>query len=97
MVKQRAHARWAIKEAAYKALTPSLPLLRSMQPDYRLTFHSFDLVHTRGAPRLDILRMKGGSSEGEQLEGISLMSSLSHDAGVVVGVVLAQQTAIQKG
>jgi len=74
-----------------------LPLLRTMQPDYRLTFHSFDLVHTRGAPRLDMLRMTDGKGEAERIEGISLMSSLSHDAGVVVGVVLAQQTATSKG
>jgi len=99
---------WAIKEAAYKALTPSLPLLRTLVPSFHLSFHSFDLVHQRGIPQLNLLRhappvlpapatseqgtLRGNVEERSAvLREIALLSTLSHDAGVVVGVVLAQR------
>ena len=84
--------RWAIKEAAYKAITPSLPLLGL--PGHHVGFHTFDLAHNRGAPLLRINSSSVGSTgttDGDPFGKVSLMSSISHDGGVVVGVVLAQR------
>lgn len=84
--------RWAIKEAAYKAIIPSLPLLGL--PGHHVGFHTFDLTHDRGAPVLRIIsRSKGsnGATDRDPFGRVSLMSSISHDGGVVVGVVLAQR------
>jgi phosphopantetheinyl transferase (holo-ACP synthase) len=80
--------RWAIKEAAYKAIIPSLPLLGL--PGHHVGFHTFDLAHNRGAPLLRINPVSTGATE-DPFGRVCLMSSISHDGGVVVGVVLAQR------
>ncbi|WVQ73008.1 hypothetical protein IAR50_002571 [Cryptococcus sp. DSM 104548] len=70
-------SRWCIKEAAYKSLSPLLP----RPPSWK----SFQLVHSpSGQPSLDIVQ-----EQDQMRERWRLMSTLSHDAGVVVGVVLA--------
>ncbi|ADV24110.1 holo-[acyl-carrier protein] synthase [Cryptococcus gattii E566] len=78
-------SRWCIKEAAYKSLSPLLPRPPS--------FKTFELVHSStGQPRLDIIT--------EAKDKYVLLSSLSHDAGVVVGVVIAMDKTfhlLQKG
>ncbi|OWZ63521.1 hypothetical protein AYX15_04553 [Cryptococcus neoformans] len=67
-------SRWCIKEAAYKSLSPLLPRPPS--------FKTFELAHSStGQPTLDII--------SEAKDRYALLSSLSHDAGVVVGVVIA--------
>ncbi|TYJ57117.1 hypothetical protein B9479_002218 [Cryptococcus floricola] len=73
-------SRWCIKEAAYKSLTPLLP----RPPSWK----SFHLAHSpSGQPSLDIVQLPGlGGGGGERWR---LMATLSHDAGVVVGVVVA--------
>lgn len=81
--------RWAIKEAAYKAIIPSLPLLRL--PGHHVGFHTFDLTHSRGAPLLRINPKDPTGATEDPFAKVSLMSSISHDGGVVVGVVLAQR------
>ncbi|WVO12494.1 holo-[acyl-carrier-protein] synthase [Cryptococcus depauperatus] len=68
-------SRWCIKEAAYKSLFGLLP----SSP----TFKTFQLVHaSTGQPRLDIVPQ-------EIAANYALMPTLSHDAGVVVGVVVS--------
>ncbi|WVQ84905.1 hypothetical protein IAT38_007068 [Cryptococcus sp. DSM 104549] len=69
--------RWSIKEAAYKAISPLL----SRPP----SFKTFELSHSpAGQPRLNIV---ASEAKGRY----SLMTTLSHDAGVVVGVVIAME------
>ncbi|ODN81497.1 hypothetical protein L202_01919 [Cryptococcus amylolentus CBS 6039] len=82
-------SRWCIKEAAYKSLTPLLP----RPPSWK----SFHLAHSpSGQPSLDIVQLPGpglpglgGGGGGGGGERWRLMATLSHDAGVVVGVVVA--------
>ncbi|KAK1924875.1 4'-phosphopantetheinyl transferase superfamily [Papiliotrema laurentii] len=83
--------RWAIKEAAYKAIYPSLPYVRTLHPGFHPTFHAFDLCHENNVPVLRVLRCGRSGTDGEVLPGLRLLSSVSHDAGVVVGVVVALQ------
>lgn len=90
-----------MKEAAYKALYPSLPLIRASNPDFILSFHSFEMDHHKGVPLLRVLNHSSATQhsqegthtipEGDDVRGIRLMCSLSHDAGVAVGVVIANQ------
>ncbi|KAK8853100.1 holo-[acyl-carrier-protein] synthase [Kwoniella newhampshirensis] len=72
-------SRWTLKEASYKSLASHLPTLP--------TWKSLEVTHLpSGQP---ILR----PTDRTITERYSLMGSLSHDAGVVVGVVIAQQTS----
>ena len=80
---------WAIKEAAYKSLYPILPILQTQVPDQRLSFHSFDLDHIKTAPMLRLLQCDFNGTNGEEVLGIRFICSVSHDAGIVVAVVVA--------
>jgi hypothetical protein len=83
--------RWAIKEAAYKSLYPHV----------RTTFRSFDLRKSKGSgqPKLHLIghttskpeQSHGDGDSNIDVEEVDLVASLSHDAGVVVGVVIAQR------
>lgn len=86
----RAWNRWAIKEAAYKSLYPYV----------KTTFRSFDLRKSKGGqPKLHLIghttpEKSHGGGDGDSnidVEAVDLVASLSHDAGVVVGVVIAQR------
>lgn len=74
--------RWATKEAGYKALSP-----------YFLTsFHSFDMCkHASGQPNLRLvapLSIRGVLKPDD----VQLMTTISHDAGVLAAVVVAFKT-----
>lgn len=75
--------RWVLKEAAYKALSAHLPLIwKSLTVDHlpsgqpTITFKSDDTTAGRSALMIGM--------------EVDLMCTISHDAGVVVGVVIAQ-------
>lgn len=128
-----AEPRWAVKEAAYKALHPSLPIFRTLHPDFQFSFHTFDLVPSTSAPSLRVLRPssrlskptieistdaenpvisneagsgesnapngidgEGETDEVETMDGVRMMVSVSHDAGVVVGMVVAIDEGISR-
>lgn len=78
--------RWTLKEAAYKAVPPHY-LAR------RLTWKSLDLRYPpSGGPILQLSEdMLGKNEEASTEGGLKFLASLSHDAGIVVGVVVAQQ------
>jgi holo-[acyl-carrier protein] synthase len=75
--------RWVLKEAAYKALSAHVPL----------TWKSLEVDNLpSGQPTIryspdDTTTGRSTSMVGMELD---LMCTLSHDAGVVVGVVIAQ-------
>ncbi|WWD19514.1 holo-[acyl-carrier-protein] synthase [Kwoniella shandongensis] len=72
-------SRWTLKEASYKSLASHLP-------GHPPTWKSLEITHSpSGQP---ILR----PTDRIVAEKYSLMGSLSHDAGVVVGVVIAQRS-----
>lgn len=74
--------RWAIKEAGYKALSP-----------YFLTsFHSFDMSkHASGQPSLRLVAPLSITGVLKP-EDVQLMTTISHDAGVLAAVVVALRT-----
>ncbi|OCF40778.1 hypothetical protein I317_05390 [Kwoniella heveanensis CBS 569] len=91
--------RWALKEAAYKSLSPTLHALavsasssssdaaeaNAIVPETpKLNWKDLDIIkHPSGGL---VLRPTNPMYEAKY----GLMASLSHDAGVVVGVVIAQ-------
>lgn len=78
-------SRWVLKEAAYKALSPHIST--------GLTWKSLDVDHLpSGQPTIRYAPVDTTSGRSATLVGmdIDLMCTLSHDAGVVVGVVIAQ-------
>ena len=91
--------RWAIKEAAYKSLSSIC--------SGRLIWSSFDLDHRPGgSPQLSLTSNQfpikhrdpddpNGPSPSllSTPNDITFMPSISHDAGVVVGVVLALRSS----
>jgi phosphopantetheinyl transferase (holo-ACP synthase) len=78
--------RWVLKEAAYKAISAHVPL----------TWKSLEVNNLpSGQPTIryntnDTTTGRSTSMVGMELD---LMCTLSHDAGVVVGVVIAQTKA----
>ncbi|WVW86015.1 hypothetical protein I302_108053 [Kwoniella bestiolae CBS 10118] len=67
--------RWALKEAAYKSLSPHLP---------GITWKDLQITHS------PIGSLVLYPTRKEYRERFELLGSLSHDAGMVVGVVIAQ-------
>ncbi|WVF73177.1 hypothetical protein IAT40_007996 [Kwoniella sp. CBS 6097] len=101
--------RWALKEAAYKSLSPTLHALSEInlaQGNLDLTSTDSEISSSRSNPDtsvsaalnwkdLDIIKHPSGSlvlrpTNSSYDEKYGLLASLSHDAGVVVGVVIAQ-------
>jgi len=77
--------RWTLKEAAYKSLPSYLPA-------QRLGWKSLDVRYLpNGAPTLHLI--KGNAINNDNADGsdlrVDFMASLSGDAGVLVGVVVA--------
>ncbi|KAL7421324.1 hypothetical protein Q5752_004209 [Cryptotrichosporon argae] len=70
-------ARWAAKEAAYKALSPLRPLWKSLDLSYLPS----------GQPKLHLVDAQLGDKPP------ALLTTISHDGGVVVAVVVAQSPA----
>ncbi|CAD6588418.1 MAG: hypothetical protein TREMPRED_005054 [Tremellales sp. Tagirdzhanova-0007] len=85
-------SRWTLKEAAYKSLS-------TYQLSTKLTWKSLHLRHLpTGAPILHLDQKSpsvdnpegaGQTAAGVDGEQVELMASLSGDAGIVVGVVIA--------
>ena len=77
---------WVLKEAGYKALA-------AYHSSTKINWKSFDLRYLpSGAPVLYFIQPLGHLKNGVQTDpGVELISSLSGDAGVLVGVVIAQQ------
>jgi holo-[acyl-carrier protein] synthase len=78
-------SRWVLKEAAYKALSAHIST--------GLTWKSLEVDHLpSGQPtiRYSPSDTTVGRSPGLVGMEVDLMCTLSHDAGVVVGVVIAQ-------
>lgn len=79
--------RWVLKEAAYKALSAR----------YAVTWKSLEVDHSPSRQpvvryiRPNATNSTGGLGVAINTDGIELMCTLSHDAGVVVGVVIAQK------
>lgn len=71
-------ARWAAKEAAYKAI-PS-----------KVAWKDLDLRYaSSGRPILNLNK----PTPHKHLENISLLATISHDAGVIVAAVVAQSNS----
>lgn len=71
-------SRWAVKEAAYKALPE--------QTQKAITWRDLDLRYKpTGAPTLSFAE----TFKKDESSGVSFMPTISHDYGSIVGVVLA--------
>jgi len=78
--------RWVLKEAAYKALSAHVPL----------TWKSLEVDNLpSGQPTIRYIPDDTTAGRSAMMVGmeVDLMCTLSHDAGVVVGVVIAQTKA----
>lgn len=81
------HIRWCLKEAAYKSLSSHI----------RPRWSGFDILTGPHAPprirMTDRLILRRDSDLGPAMSDgqVELMASLSNDAGVVVGVVIAMK------
>lgn len=87
--------RWVLKEAAYKSISSRYPVgwkdlhvdhLPSGQPRIRYT--------PPPTPPTSIPGPEGDTRFDGMESHLDLMCTLSHDAGVVVGVVIAQTTVM---
>lgn len=77
--------RWVLKEAAYKALSAHVPV--------GLTWKSLHVDHLpSGQPTIRFIADDTTTGRSATMQGmeVDLMCTISHDAGVVVGVVIAQ-------
>jgi phosphopantetheinyl transferase (holo-ACP synthase) len=77
--------RWVLKEAAYKALSAHIPI--------GLNWKSLDVDNLpSGQPTIRYLPDDTSTGRDAPMVGmdVDFMCTLSHDAGVVVGVVIAQ-------
>jgi phosphopantetheinyl transferase (holo-ACP synthase) len=111
--------RWALKEAAYKAIpshlqqhiswkTLDVNYLASGAPTIRIVFSNFPTLPTTATsatplqystsisgsakPSIrDVLAKVRKEQQRNGLEGIQMMASLSGDAGMIVGVVVAME------
>lgn len=91
--------RWVLKEAAYKSISSRFHVgwkdlqvnhLPSGQPTIKYTPDPKTKTSTSNA----MTRTRSSQSDVGMESHIDLMCTLSHDAGVVVGVVIAQTTVM---
>ncbi|ORY24963.1 4'-phosphopantetheinyl transferase superfamily [Naematelia encephala] len=75
--------RWTLKEAAYKSLPPNL--------QHGITWSTFNIIHhPTGSPLLAFQDSEKTEHLSPRGVGAAFLCSLSHDADVCVGVVIAQ-------